>query len=151
MLTSDGGHHSKCPSSFSNHNLTVNKMKPIRHLIAIVFLLCGLSAQGSAKVYDQNDMVGTYKYEIPEYVLNLHLHTNNTFMVTNTVSDNIYKHFVKWEVKEDIVVLHFDEHEADTLQVHELDKYVMKEMEIFDKDSLFCGHHLQDEYEKRVE
>ena len=40
-------------------------MKPIRHLIAIVFLLCGLSAQGSERVYDQSDMVGTYKYEIP--------------------------------------------------------------------------------------
>ena len=27
--------------------------------------------------YDQNDMVGTYKYEIPEYVMNLHLHTES--------------------------------------------------------------------------
>jgi hypothetical protein len=35
-------------------------MKPIRHLILIVFLLCGLSARRSAKVYDQSDMVGTY-------------------------------------------------------------------------------------------
>ena len=71
-------------------------------------------------------------------------------MVTNTVSDNTYKHFGKWEVKEDLVVLHFDEHKDDTLQVHELDKYVMKEMEILDKDSLFWGHHLQEGYEKRV-
>ena len=62
-------------------------------------------------------------------VLNLHLHTDNTFMVTNTVSDKTYKHFGKWEVKEDLVVLHFDEHEDDTLKTHELDKYVMKEME----------------------
>ena len=125
-------------------------MKLIRHLIAIVFLLCGLSAQGSERVYDQSDMAGTYKYEIPEYVLNLHLHTDNTFMVTNTVSDNTYKHFGKWEVKEDLVVLHFDEHKDDTLKTHELDKYVMKEMEILDKDSLFWGHHLQEGYEKRV-
>ena len=71
-------------------------------------------------------------------------------MVTNTVSDNTYKHFGKWEVKEDLVVLHFDEHKDDTLKTHELDKYVMKEMEILDKDSLFWGHHLQDGYEKRV-
>ena len=126
-------------------------MKQIRHLIAIVFLLCGLTARGSERVYDRDDMVGTYKYEIPEYVLNLHLHTDNTFMVTNTVSDNTYKHFGKWAVKEDLVVLHFDEHEADTVQVHELDKYVMKEMEILDKDNLFWGHHLQDGYEKRIE
>lgn len=84
-------------------------------------------------------MVGTYKYEIPEYVLNLHLHTDNTFMVTNTVSDKTYKYFGKWDVKEDLVALHFDEHEADVLQVHKLDK-----------DSLFWGHHLQDGYEKRV-
>jgi hypothetical protein len=55
-----------------------------------------------------------------------------------------------WEVKEDLVVLHFDEHKDDTLQVHELDKYVMKEMGILDKDSLFWGHHLQEGYEKRV-
>ena len=119
-------------------------MKPIRHLISIVFLFCGLTAWGGERGYDQNDMVGTYKYEIPEYVLNLHLHTDNTFMVTNTVSDNTYKYFGKWEVKEDLVVLHFDEHEDDTLKTHELDKYVMKEMEILDKDSLFWGHHLQD-------
>jgi hypothetical protein len=52
-------------------------------------------------------------------------------MVTNTVSDNTYKHFGKWEVKEDLVVLHFDEHKDDTLQVHELDKYVMKENEVW--------------------
>ena len=104
-------------------------MKPIRHLISIVFLFCGLTAWGGERGYDQNDMVGTYKYEIPEYVLNLHLHTDNTFMVTNTVSDNTYKHFGKWEVKEDLVVLHFDEHKDDTLQVHELDKYGMKENE----------------------
>ena len=126
-------------------------MKPIRHLISIVFLFCGLTAWGGERGYDQNDMVGTYKYEIPEYVLNLHLHTDNTFMVTNTVSDDTYKHFGKWEVKEDLVVLHFDEHEADTLQVHELDKYVMKELEILDKDNLFWGHHLQEGYEKRIE
>ena len=67
-------------------------MKPIRPLISIVFLFCGLTAWGGECGYDQNDMVGTYKYEIPEYVLNLHLHTDNTFMVTNTVSDNTYKH-----------------------------------------------------------
>ena len=126
-------------------------MKPIRYLISIVFLFCGLTAWGGERGYDQNDMVGTYKYEIPEYVLNLHLHTDNTFMVTNTVSDDTYKHFGKWEVKEDLVVLHFDEHEADTLQVHELDKYVMKELEILDKDNLFWGHHLQEGYEKRIE
>ena len=65
-------------------------------------------------------MVGTYKYEIPEYVLNLHLHTADT-----------YNHVGKWEVKEDLVVLHFDEHKDDALQVHELDKYVMKENEVW--------------------
>lgn len=126
-------------------------MKPIRNLIAIVFLFCGMTAWGGERGYDHSDMVGIYKYnETQEYVLNLHLHTDNTFMITNTVSDKTYKHFGKWDVKEDLVVLHFDEHEAGTLQVHELDKYVMKEMEILDKDSLFWGHHLQEGYEKRV-
>ena len=103
-------------------------MKPIRHLISIVFLLCGLSAQGSERVYDQSDMAGTYKYEIPEYVLNLHLHTDNTFMVTNTVSDDTYKHFGKWEVKEDLVVLHFDEHKDDMLKTQELSDSVSRYM-----------------------
>ena len=106
-------------------------MKPIRHLISIVFLFCGLTAWGGERGYDHSDMVGTYKYEIPEYVLNLHLHTDNTFMVTSTVSDDTYKHFGKWKVKEDLVVLHFDEHRDDTLKTHELDKYVMKEMEVW--------------------
>jgi hypothetical protein len=106
-------------------------MNPIRHLISIVFLFCGLTAWGGGRGYDQNDMVGTYKYEIPEYVLNLHLHTDNTFMVTSTVSDDTYKHFGMWEVKEGLVVLHFDKHEADSVQVHELDKYVMKENEVW--------------------
>ena len=76
-------------------------MKPIRHLISIVFLFCGLTAWGGERGYDQNDMVGTYKY------------------------------FGKWEVKEDLVVLHFDEHKDDTLKTHELDKYVMKENEVW--------------------
>ena len=32
-------------------------MKPIRHLISIVFLFCGLTAWGGERGYDQNDMV----------------------------------------------------------------------------------------------
>ena len=87
MLTSDDGCRSKCPSYFQ-----INTMKPIRHLISIVLLVCGLTAWGGERGYDQND----------------------------------------------------------TLKTHELDKYVMKEMEILDKDSLFWGHHLQEGYEKRV-
>ena len=55
-------------------------MIPIRHLLAIVFLWCGLITQGRAKVYDHFDMVGTYKYENSEYILNLHLHTDDTFI-----------------------------------------------------------------------
>ena len=126
-------------------------MKIIKHIVILVLMLCGISAKGGERGYDNSDMVGTYKYnENQEYVLDLHLHSDNTFMVANTVSDKTYKFFGKWEVKEDLVILHFDEHEADTLQVHELDKYVMKEMEILDKDSLFWGHHLQEGYEKRV-
>ena len=126
-------------------------MKPIRYLIAIVFLLCGLAAQGSAREYDRDDMVGTYKCEIQEYTLDLHLHTDNTFMV---VDNDTYRRFGKWEVQEDLVVLHFDELEADSLhvrQVHELDRYVAKELEIIDKHTLFWGYHLQDGYEKRME
>ena len=75
-------------------------MKPIRHLIAIVFLLCGLAAQGSAREYDRDDMVGTYKCEIQEYTLDLHLHTDNTFMV---VDNDTYRRFGKWEVQEDLI------------------------------------------------
>ena len=115
-------------------------MKPIRHLIAIVFLLCGLAAQGSAREYDRDDMVGTYKCEIQEYTL--------------VVDNDTYRRFGKWEVQEDLVVLHFDELEADSLhvrQVHELDRYVAKELEIIDKHTLFWGYHLQDGYEKRME
>ena len=62
-------------------------MKPIRHLITIVFLLCGLTALGSERGYDRND----------------------------------------------------------------LDRYVVKELEILDKNNLFWGYHLQEGYEKRVE
>ena len=78
-------------------------MKPIRHLIAIVFLLCGLTARGSERVYDRDDMVGTYKYEIQEYTLNLHLHTDKTFMV---VSNDSHRRFGKWEVEDNNVILH---------------------------------------------
>ena len=59
-------------------------MNPIRHLISIVFLFCGLTAWGGERGYDHSDMVGTYK------------------------------HFGKWEVI-----------------THELDKYVMKENEVW--------------------
>ena len=46
----------------------------------------------------------------------------------------------------------FDKLEADSLQVqNDLDRYVMKELEILDKNNLFWGYHLQEGYEKRVE
>ena len=124
-------------------------MKPIRHLIAIVFLLCGLTARGSERVYDRDDMVGTYKYEIQEYTLDLHLHTDNTFMVVNNDS---HRRFGKWEVEDNKVILDFDSLETDSLEKqNELDQYVSKEIQIIDKNTLFWGHHLQDGREKRVE
>ena len=128
-------------------------MKTIRHLISIVFLLCGLTALGSERGYDRNDLVGTYKYNyIEEYVLDLHLHSDNTFMVASTANDDTFRHFGNWEVKDDLVILHFDRSETDSLQVqNDLDRYVMKELEILGKDNLFWGHHLQDGYEKRIE
>ena len=126
-------------------------MKPIRHLIAIVFLLCGLTARGSERVYDRDDMVGTYKYEIQEYTLNLHLHlhTDKTFMV---VSNDLHRRFGKWEVEDNNVILHFDNQQVDSLaKQNELDQYVSKEIQIIDKNTLFWGHHLQEGHEKRVE
>ena len=138
-------------------------MKPIRHLIAIVFLLCGLTARGSERGYDHDDMVGTYKYnEHAEYVLDLHLHSDGTFMVVSTECDASCRHFGKWDVKDELVILNFDRQEAlagqsqtqpqSQARAHsELDKYVVKELEILDKDRLFWGHHLQDGYEKRIE
>ena len=99
-------------------------MKPIRHLISIVFLLCGLTALGSERGYDRNDLVGTYKYnDTEEYVLDLHLHSDNTFMVASTANDDSFRHFGNW----------------------------VKELEILDKNNLFWGYHLQESYEKRVE
>ena len=128
-------------------------MKYIRHLIAIVFLLCGLTAWGGERGYDYDDMVGTYKYNgTPEYVLDLHLHSDKTFMVTSTACDASCKHFGNWEVKGDLLILHFDKQGTGPLHVKsELDQYVMKELEILDKDNLFWGHHLQEGYEKRIE
>ena len=140
-------------------------MKPIRHLIAIVFLLCGLTARGGERGYDHEDMVGTYKYNgTPEYVLDLHLHSDGTFMVASTECDASCRHFGSWEVKDDLVILNFDRQEALAVQSQaqtqpqsqartqsELDKYIVKELEILDKDRLFWGHHLQDGYEKRIE
>ena len=124
-------------------------MKPIRHLIALVFLLCGLTAQGSGRVYDHYDMAGTYKYEIQEYVLNLHLHTDNTFML---VADDSSRRFGRWNVDEDIILLHFDRQEQDsTLTDNDLGRYVAKELEIVDKNTLFWGFYLKEGYEKRVE
>ena len=97
-------------------------MKPIRHLIAIVFLLCSLTARGSEKVYDRDDMVGTYKCSaVPELVLDVHLHADNTFMV---VTNDSYRRFGKWEVADDKVLLRFDELESGSLQmrVYSLEK-----------------------------
>jgi hypothetical protein len=39
-------------------------MKPIRHLISIVFLFCGLTAWGGERGYDQNDMVVLQRNDI---------------------------------------------------------------------------------------
>ena len=134
-------------------------MKPIRHLIAIVFLLCGLTARGSERGYDHEDMVGTYKYnENTEYVLNLHLHSDGTFMVASTECAEACRHFGNWEVKDELVILNFDRQEALAVQSQpqsqpqsELDKYVVKELEILSKDRLFWGYYLQDGIEKRIE
>ena len=124
-------------------------MKLIRHLISIVFLFCGLTAWGGERGYDHSDMVGTNKYEIPEYVLNLHLHTDKTFMV---VSNDSHRRFGKWEVEDNNVILHFDNQQVDSLaKQNELDQYVSKEIQIIDKNTLFWGHHLQEGHEKRVE
>ena len=99
-------------------------MKTIRHLITIVFLLCGLTALGSERGYDRKDLVGTYKHnDTKEYVLDLHLHSDNTFMVASTANDDSFRHFGNW----------------------------VKELEILDKNNLFWGYHLQEGYEKRVE
>ena len=99
-------------------------MKPIRHLMTIVFLLCGLTALGSERGYDRKDLVGTYKYnDTKEYVLDLHLHSDNTFMVSSAASDDSFRRFGNW----------------------------VKELEILDKNNLFWGYHLQEGYEKRVE
>ena len=96
-------------------------MKPTRHLIIIVFLLCGLTALGSERAYDRKDLVGTYKYnDTKEYVLNLHLHSDNTFMVSSAASDDSFRHFGNW----------------------------VKELEILDKNNLFWGYHLQEGYKK---
>ena len=117
-------------------------MKPIRHLIAIVLLVCVLTAQRNERVYDRDDMVGTYKYEIQEYTLNLHLHTDKTFMV---VSNDSHRRFGKWEVEDNNVILHFDNQQVDSLaKQNELDQYVSKEIQIIDKNTLFWGHHLED-------
>ena len=83
-----------------------------------------LTALGSERGYDRNDLVGTYKYNyIEEYVLDLHLHSDNTFMVAGTANDDSFRHFGNW----------------------------VKELEILDKNNLFWGYHLQEGYEKRVE
>ena len=73
-------------------------------------------------------------------------------MVTSTACDASCKHFGNWEVKGDLLILHFDKQGTGSLHVkNELDQYVMKELEILDKDNLFWGHHLQEGYEKRIE
>ena len=73
-------------------------------------------------------------------------------MVTSTACDASCKHFGNWELKGDLLILHFDKLGTDPLHVKsELDQYVMKELEILDKDNLFWGHHLQEGYEKRIE
>ena len=124
-------------------------MIQIRHLLAIVFLWCGMTAQGNAKVYDQSDMVGTYNYEIPEYILNLHLHSDDTFMI---IDHDSYMRLGTWEITENIIVLHFDNTKLDSLQTHhDLDKFVAKELEIMDKNTLFWGFYLHKGIENRVE
>ena len=128
-------------------------MKQIRHLIAIVFLLCGLIARGSERGYDHEDMVGTFKYnQTSEYILDLHLHSDKTFMVASTTCEALCRHFGNWEVKGDLLILRFDKQENNQQHIkNELDQYIVKELEILDKDKLFWGHHLQDGYERRVE
>ena len=69
-------------------------MKPIRHLIAIVFLLCGLTARGSERGYDHDDMVAS------------------------TACDASCKHFGNWEIKEDLLILYFDKQGTGSLHVN---------------------------------
>ena len=116
-------------------------MKTIRHLITIVFLLCGLTALGSERGYDRNDLVGTYKYnEMPGFKtrLELHLRSDSTFVIFNEVISGYYG---KWEVKENKIFLNFDKHEQDPLQGYDQwGQYVVKELEIIDGNRLQWGH-----------
>ena len=116
-------------------------MKTIRHLITIVFLLCGLTALGSERGYDRNDLVGTYKYnEMPGFNtrLELHLRGDSTFVIFNEVMSGYYG---KWEVKENKIFLNFDKREQDPLQGYDQwGQYVVKELEIIGENRLQWGH-----------
>ena len=116
-------------------------MKTIRHLMIIVFLLCGLTALGSERGYDRNDLVGTYKYnEMPGFKtrLELHLRGDSTFVIFNEVMSRYYG---KWEVKENKIFLNFDKLEQDPLQGYDQwGQYVVKELEIIDVNRLQWGH-----------
>ena len=116
-------------------------MKQIRHLIAIVFLLCGLTAWGSDRGYDYDDMVGSYKYnEIPGYRtrLELHLNSDSTFMAVN---DNLLAYYGNWTITDNKVSLHFNKVETDPLQGYdEWGQYVEKELEIINENKILWGH-----------
>ena len=47
-------------------------MKPIRHLISIVFLLCGLTALGRERGYDRNDL-DRYVVKVTDFLLISHI------------------------------------------------------------------------------
>ena len=78
-------------------------MNIVNKIVLILLLVCSQTALGRERGYDRNDLVGTYKYnDTKEYVLNLHLHSDNTFMVASTANDDSFRHFGNWEVKDDL-------------------------------------------------
>lgn len=105
----------------------------MKQILTILFVLCSILLNAQEATYSHADMVGTYRFD-KRSSEQLHLLSDSTFVFFERIS---YKHYGKWEVKGNTVLLYFDKRELDALQgTTVIDRIEFKELRIIDRKKL---------------
>lgn len=105
----------------------------MKQILTFLFILCNILLNAQDGTYSHADMVGTYRFS-KRSTEQLHLLPDSTFVFFEGMS---YKHYGKWEVKGNAVLLYFDKRKLDPLQgTTVIDRIEFKELRIIDKKKL---------------
>ena len=105
----------------------------MKQTLTILLVLYSVLLNAQEATYSHADIVGSYRFS-KRSTEQLHLLPDSTFVFFERIS---YKHYGKWEVKGNTVLLYFDKRELDPLQgTTEIDRIEFKELRIIDRKKL---------------